>query len=156
MALYWLARPSTASAAVAALAAPTVSPRPAHRDRLQRGRRRFDAMFGDPTRDPHTPDLVVSLKKGTIYSLSKKKDAEHGGFADDDAHVALLVSNPGCVAPSTTRPCAPSRSRPPSSTRSTSTRAGSTRSARRAPSPSPASTSSVHLGLDIKNLDIKI
>jgi hypothetical protein len=36
----------------------------------------------------------VQPQKGVIYSLSKKKFAEHGGFADDDAHVALLVSNP--------------------------------------------------------------
>jgi len=54
----------------------------------------FDEMFGDPLRDPRTPDIVVQPKKGTIYSLSSKKWAEHGGFADDDAHVGLLVSNP--------------------------------------------------------------
>jgi hypothetical protein len=33
-----------------------------------------------------------------IYSLSKKKNAEHGGFSDDDAHVGLLVSNPSLDA----------------------------------------------------------
>jgi hypothetical protein len=45
-------------------------------------------------RDPHTPDVIVKVKHGVIYSLSKKKNAEHGGFADDDSHVGLLVSNP--------------------------------------------------------------
>ena len=81
-------------------------------------------MFGDPTRDPHTPDVIVQPQKGTIYSLSKKKDAEHGGFADDDAHVALLVSNPSLRrGQRATRRCAPSRWRRRSSTRSTSTRA---------------------------------
>ena len=54
----------------------------------------FLTMFGDPTLDSHTPDVVVQPKHGVIYSLSKKKNEEHGGFADDDAHVGLLVSNP--------------------------------------------------------------
>ncbi|HEY3252404.1 MAG TPA: hypothetical protein VGJ91_00595, partial [Polyangiaceae bacterium] len=43
-------------------------------------------------------DVVVQPKHGVIYSLSKKKNAEHGGFADDDAHVGLLVSNPSLEA----------------------------------------------------------
>lgn len=59
-------------------------------------------MFGDPRTDPHTPDLVVKLVHGTIYSLSKKKQAEHGGFADDDSHVGLLVSNPSLEAAAVT------------------------------------------------------
>src|SRR5262249_60507763 len=58
----------------------------------------FVAMFGDPAMDPRTPDIIVQPKHGTIYSLSAKKFSEHGGFADDDAHVALLVSNPGLEA----------------------------------------------------------
>jgi hypothetical protein len=55
----------------------------------------FLAMFGDPTTDPHTPDVILKSQHGVIYSLSKKKWAEHGGFADDDSHVGLLLSNPG-------------------------------------------------------------
>jgi len=51
-------------------------------------------MFGDPELDPRTPDIVVQPRVGTIYSLSAKKWAEHGGFSEDDAHVALLISNP--------------------------------------------------------------
>jgi arylsulfatase A-like enzyme len=31
---------------------------------------------------------------GTIYNKSAKKIAEHGGFAEDDTHVLLVVSNP--------------------------------------------------------------
>ena len=92
--LYWLARASSAPAAVHALRAPNTSPDPRVDTVFSAADAGFAAMFGDPTRDPHTPDLVVRLKKGTIYSLSKKKDAEHGGFADDDSHVALLVSHP--------------------------------------------------------------
>ena len=35
---------------------------------------------------------------GTIYSTSKAKVMEHGGFAMDDTHVALLVVNGANVA----------------------------------------------------------
>ena len=38
-----------------------------------------------------TPDLIVQPQPGTIYSTSKAKAAEHGGFAPEDTHVALLV-----------------------------------------------------------------
>jgi predicted AlkP superfamily pyrophosphatase or phosphodiesterase len=95
VALYWLVDGKTAPAAVAALSAPPaggVDPRVAQL--FSSSDASFVKMFGDPTRDPHTPDVIVQPVKGTIYSLSKKKDAEHGGFADDDAHVGLLVSNP--------------------------------------------------------------
>ncbi len=39
--------------------------------------------FGDPTQFTHTPDVVMQPKQGVIYSLSKRKNAEHGGFSDD-------------------------------------------------------------------------
>jgi hypothetical protein len=50
--------------------------------------------FQDPLNDARTPDIIVTPDVGVIYSLSKKKIAEHGGFAEDDVHVALVVSNP--------------------------------------------------------------
>jgi len=50
--------------------------------------------FQDPLHDARTPDIIVSPDVGVIYSLSGKKIAEHGGFAEDDVHVALVVSNP--------------------------------------------------------------
>ena len=31
---------------------------------------------------------------GTIYTTSKKKNAEHGGFSYGDTNVGLIVSNP--------------------------------------------------------------
>ena len=96
--LYWLANPKTAPAAVSALRSPTASPDPRVDTVFSTADAKFVAMFGDPTKDPHTPDVIVQPKKGTVYSLSKKKDAEHGGFADDDSHVALLVSNPALKA----------------------------------------------------------
>ncbi|MDP8985389.1 MAG: alkaline phosphatase family protein [Pseudomonadota bacterium] len=44
--------------------------------------------------DPRTPDIVVQPNVGVVYTGSAKKQAEHGGFAQDDTNVMLLVSNP--------------------------------------------------------------
>jgi len=44
--------------------------------------------------DPRTPDIIVAPNVGVVYTGSKKKQAEHGGFAHDDTNVILLVSNP--------------------------------------------------------------
>jgi hypothetical protein len=49
--------------------------------------------FGDPS-DGRTPDIMVQPNPGVIYTTSGAKDMEHGGFAPDDGHVALLVSHP--------------------------------------------------------------
>ncbi|KAF9201854.1 hypothetical protein BGZ49_007935 [Haplosporangium sp. Z 27] len=52
------------------------------------------AGFGDPATDPRVPDIIFQSAPGTLFSLSKAKVAEHGGFNEDDVHVALLVSSP--------------------------------------------------------------
>jgi hypothetical protein len=49
--------------------------------------------FNDPTKDPRTPDIIVTPNVGVTYSGSTAKLAEHGGFAHDDTNVMLLVSN---------------------------------------------------------------
>src|SRR5215471_15547389 len=54
----------------------------------------IDAMFGDPATDSRVPDIVVQPHPGVIYTKSKSKIAEHGGFAEDDTHVGLLLSIP--------------------------------------------------------------
>jgi len=51
------------------------------------------AKFGNPAAG-RAPDIIVQPNPGVIYTDSKKKDAEHGGNAPDDSHVALLVSLP--------------------------------------------------------------
>jgi hypothetical protein len=51
------------------------------------------SKFGDPA-DGRTPDIMVQPNPGVIYTGSKAKDMEHGGFAPEDGHVALLVSHP--------------------------------------------------------------
>ncbi len=54
----------------------------------------MQSKFGDPSTG-RTPDILVQPNPGVIYTKSKAKDMEHGGFAPDDGHVALLVSHPG-------------------------------------------------------------
>src|SRR6201997_5672107 len=51
--------------------------------------------FNHPTKDPRTPDIIVTPNVGVTYSGSHAKQAEHGGFAHDDTNVILLLSNPG-------------------------------------------------------------
>jgi hypothetical protein len=51
--------------------------------------------YNDPTRDPRTPDIIVTPNVGVTYSGSHAKQEEHGGFAHDDTNVMLLLSLPG-------------------------------------------------------------
>jgi Type I phosphodiesterase / nucleotide pyrophosphatase len=51
--------------------------------------------YNDPTRDPRTPDIIVTPNVGVTYSGSTKKQEEHGGFAHDDTNVMLLLSHRG-------------------------------------------------------------
>jgi Type I phosphodiesterase / nucleotide pyrophosphatase len=53
--------------------------------------------YNDPTKDPRTPDIIVTPNVGVTYSGSKAKLAEHGGFGHDDTNVVLLLSNPSFV-----------------------------------------------------------
>jgi len=48
--------------------------------------------------DPRTPDIIIEPNVGVVYTGSAKKQAEHGGFAQDDTNVLLLVSNPSIKA----------------------------------------------------------
>ncbi|ACB95226.1 alkaline phosphatase family protein [Beijerinckia indica] len=57
-------------------------------------RNELTKTYRDPATDSRTPDFLVVSNKGVIYTGGSKL-AEHGGLADDDRHVALLVSAPG-------------------------------------------------------------
>jgi len=50
-------------------------------------------LYGNPFGNNRTPDFVAITDHGLIYT-SGTKLAEHGGFANDDRNVALLISNP--------------------------------------------------------------
>jgi hypothetical protein len=48
----------------------------------------------EPGQDPRTPDIIVAPNVGVTYSGSTTMIADHGGFAQDDTNVMLLVSHP--------------------------------------------------------------
>ncbi len=88
--LVWLRDQSQTERAVDVLNADKAGPNTAHIDYLLHGEALAD-QFNSPLRDPRTPDLIIQPMPGTIYSTSGGKVAEHGGFAEDDTHVAMLV-----------------------------------------------------------------
>ena len=57
------------------------------------------AMFGDAMKDSRVPDLVILPVKGVIYTKpDASKLEEHGGFAEDDVHVPVIIANPAIKA----------------------------------------------------------
>ena len=72
----------------------------------------LDLKFNDPSTDPATPDILVQPIYGTIYTGSKAKNAEHGGFSFGDTNVGLVVSNPDIRARTVKTPVASSQVAP--------------------------------------------
>ena len=61
------------------------------------------AMFGDALKDSRVPDLVILPVKGVIYTKpDASKLEEHGGFAEDDVHVPVIIANPAIKAATVT------------------------------------------------------
>jgi type I phosphodiesterase/nucleotide pyrophosphatase len=53
-------------------------------------------LFNDPATDSRMPDIIIQPNQGMIYAEPADRFIqEHGGFTDDDTHVALLMSLPG-------------------------------------------------------------
>jgi hypothetical protein len=94
--LIWLTDQHQTAAAVAALHANKVGSNSARIDTIFSGEALAD-RWGGPLKNTRTPDIIIQPIHGTIYSKSKAKVAEHGGFSDDDTHVALLVLTGGDV-----------------------------------------------------------
>jgi arylsulfatase A-like enzyme len=63
-------------------------------DQIIFGQQQIDLGFGDATKDPDVPDLIVQPIMGTIYTTSKSKTAEHGGNSENDRHIACFAHNP--------------------------------------------------------------
>jgi hypothetical protein len=61
--------------------------------------------YQDPAHDSRTPDIIGIARVGVIYT-THSKIAEHGGFNEDDTHVALVVSNPDFGAETVQTPVA--------------------------------------------------
>ena len=102
IALLWLQDSANTTAAVAALeaASPTTS-----------NIAGIGQIYSGPSiglywniGDSRTPDIFVAPNVGVTYSNSKKKLAEHGGFAHDDVNVIMLVSNPSLKGSTVTLP----------------------------------------------------
>jgi Type I phosphodiesterase / nucleotide pyrophosphatase len=87
--LIWLTDPSLVTAVVANLSLP------ANQELL--GIQEIFAgqslrnKFNNPGADPRTPDIILKVDTGVIFTGGSKL-SEHGGFNEDDVHTALLVS----------------------------------------------------------------
>ena len=90
--LIWLTDPSLAPSVVAMLS------KPANQQAL--GIQEIFAgqslrnKFNNPGADPRTPDIILKVNTGVIFTGGSKL-SEHGGFNEDDVHTALLVSLDG-------------------------------------------------------------
>jgi Type I phosphodiesterase / nucleotide pyrophosphatase len=90
--LIWLTDPSLAAGVVANLSTP------ANQQAL--GIQEIFAgqslrnKFNSPSRDPRTPDIILKVNTGVIFTGGSKL-SEHGGFNEDDVHTALLLSLEG-------------------------------------------------------------
>src|SRR6202040_475194 len=90
--LIWLTDPQLTPGVVAQLSTPT--------NQQALGIQEIFALqslrdkFNDPRKDPRTPDIVLKVNTGVIFT-GGSKIAEHGGLNEDDVHVALLISLPG-------------------------------------------------------------
>jgi acid phosphatase len=96
VALIWLDPAQQASQSAAALAAlqhyAATSPNQ-EVNQILPGSQLAALGLGDPTKNDRTPDFIITLKPGFIYTGSTKKIAEHGGFSPDDTHVALILAS---------------------------------------------------------------
>jgi len=94
--LLWLTDPSYTDAAVALLEA-NAGPTGIGLGQFFYGPS-LKLNYNDPTKDPRTPDIIVTPNVGVTYSGSQAKQAEHGGFAHDDTNVVLRLSHPSFQA----------------------------------------------------------
>jgi type I phosphodiesterase/nucleotide pyrophosphatase len=99
--LLWLNSPSNTAAAVAIIEANPSATTGVGLGQIYYGPS-LTLNYNDPTKDPRTPDIIVTPNVGVTYSGSTAKQEEHGGFAHDDTNVVLLLSNPS-LQPKTVR-----------------------------------------------------
>jgi hypothetical protein len=90
IALIWLQDQSQTAAAAAYLNA---NAKALFIDEVMAGNE-IKLKFNSPLTDNATPDILVQPIYGTVYTTSKAKNAEHGGFSFGDTNVGLIVSNP--------------------------------------------------------------
>jgi hypothetical protein len=89
--LIWLTSPSLAPAVVTNLSLPANQQALGIQEIFSGAALRN--KFDDPRLDPRTPDIILKVNTGVIFTGGTKL-SEHGGFNEDDVHTALLVSLP--------------------------------------------------------------
>ncbi len=88
--LIWLTSPSLAPSVVANLSTPA-NQQALGIQEIFSGASLIN-KFNDPKVDPRTPDIILKVNTGVIFTGGSKL-SEHGGFNEDDVHTALLVSS---------------------------------------------------------------
>ena len=88
--LIWLTDPSLTSSVVSLLSTPASQQTLGIQEMFAGPSMRN--KFNDPARDPRTPDIILKVNTGVIFTGGSKL-SEHGGFNEDDVHTALLVSH---------------------------------------------------------------
>lgn len=83
--LVWLGDSSQADAAKATL----MQKQGQFIDKILTGSDLTAAGLGTPADDNRAPDMIVIYKQG--YLLGSNKRGEHGGFSEDDSHIALIL-----------------------------------------------------------------
>jgi len=89
--LIWLTDPSLAPSVVGLLSTPSAQQTLGIQEIFAGPSLRN--KFNDPGGDPRTPDIILKVNTGVIFTGGSKL-SEHGGFNEDDVHTALLVSLP--------------------------------------------------------------
>ncbi len=94
--LIWLTDPSLTASVVATLSTPTNQAALGIQEifALNSLSNKFDVPGSTAGLDPRTPDIILKVNTGVIFT-GGSKIAEHGGFNEDDVHTALLFSHPG-------------------------------------------------------------
>jgi hypothetical protein len=97
--LIWLSDPSQTAGVVTELSEPDSQEALGIQEifALQSLAEKFNVPGSGPGQDPRTPDIILKVNTGVIFTKGSKI-AEHGGLNEDDYHVALLVSLPGMEA----------------------------------------------------------
>jgi hypothetical protein len=90
--LIWLTNPNLAPGVVAILSS-TANQQALGIQEIFAGQS-LSNKFNSPAIDPRTPDIVLKVNTGVIFTGGTKL-SEHGGFNEDDVHTALLVSLDG-------------------------------------------------------------
>ncbi len=93
VALIWLADQSKTNSVLAAVA--NNREKAGIKDIYSYSAAESEWLFNDPAADSRAPDIIVQPNDGVIYTEAGKEVVAHGGFTEDDTHVALLISFDG-------------------------------------------------------------